>query len=74
MGRELFVSYPAFRESVTRMDEVFQKITGKSLINTYGLFGGKAAESLRKVHSITNHKIIWTLPTRKRRELVWLEC
>lgn len=52
MGRELFVSYPAFRESVTRMDEVFQKITGKSLINTYGLFGGKAAESLPDVWPI----------------------
>lgn len=38
-------------------------------------YAGKTPESFRKVHSITNYKIIWTLPTRankgKESEPAW---
>ncbi|KAJ7638204.1 putative polyketide synthase [Roridomyces roridus] len=38
MGREMFKIFPVFRESIQEMDLVFQRKTGKSIINDYGLF------------------------------------
>ncbi|KAJ6464062.1 putative polyketide synthase [Mycena sanguinolenta] len=38
MGRELFSTFPAFRDSVLQMDIVFQRKTNKSIIDDYGLF------------------------------------
>ena len=39
MGRELFETFPVFRESIIQSDGIFTKIVGKSLIHDYGLFG-----------------------------------
>ncbi|THU95611.1 hypothetical protein K435DRAFT_859397 [Dendrothele bispora CBS 962.96] len=39
MGRELFETFPVFRDSVIQSDRIFTKIVGKSLMNDYGLFG-----------------------------------
>ncbi|OCH84204.1 putative polyketide synthase [Obba rivulosa] len=46
MGRELFETFPAFRDSVREMDDVFKKVTGKSIINDWGLFNGNASTTL----------------------------
>ncbi|KAK7035340.1 hypothetical protein VNI00_011871 [Paramarasmius palmivorus] len=42
MGRELFNTFPGFRQSIEEMDEVHKRVTGKSLIVDYGLFTGDA--------------------------------
>ncbi|PCH36322.1 hypothetical protein WOLCODRAFT_108541 [Wolfiporia cocos MD-104 SS10] len=39
MGRELFKRFPVFRRSVLEMDEVFKRLTNKSVIHDNGLFG-----------------------------------
>ncbi|KAJ3513618.1 hypothetical protein NLJ89_g2846 [Agrocybe chaxingu] len=52
MGRELFEAFPAFRDSVLEMDEVFIKSTGKSIIHDYGLFGASAATPLPEIWPI----------------------
>ncbi|KAJ7131944.1 hypothetical protein C8R46DRAFT_1235721 [Mycena filopes] len=38
MGRQLFKQYPAFRESIERMDQVYTEVTGASLVRGTGLF------------------------------------
>src|SRR6266481_862715 len=38
MGRELFQTYPVFRQSVLEMDAIYCKVTGTSLIASTGLF------------------------------------
>ncbi|KAF8166302.1 acyl transferase domain-containing protein [Mycena galopus ATCC 62051] len=43
MGRELFTTFPAFRESILGMDNVFQHKTGTSMIHDYGLFGAESS-------------------------------
>ncbi|KAF7358095.1 putative polyketide synthase [Mycena venus] len=40
MGRELFRTFPVFRRSILDMDVVFQRLTHKSMIHDYGIFGG----------------------------------
>ncbi|KAJ7191756.1 hypothetical protein B0H12DRAFT_1246247 [Mycena haematopus] len=39
MGRQLFKTYPAFRESILRMDKVHVELTGTSIVSDLGLFG-----------------------------------
>ncbi|EIN05362.1 polyketide synthase [Punctularia strigosozonata HHB-11173 SS5] len=47
MGRQLFRTCQVFRESVLECDDIYQKITGVSLISCYGLFDDvRTAESL----------------------------
>ncbi|KAF7363153.1 putative polyketide synthase [Mycena venus] len=43
MGRELFSTFPAFRESILDMDAVFQRRTNKSMVRDYGLFGAASS-------------------------------
>ncbi|KAJ8518631.1 hypothetical protein ONZ45_g4321 [Pleurotus djamor] len=38
MGCELFDTFPAFRESILESDRAHKSVTGKSLIDDYGLF------------------------------------
>lgn len=44
VGEELFDIYPAFRESILEMDDHVKSITGQSIRQTYGLFGGPTTE------------------------------
>lgn len=39
MGRELFQSYQAFRESILAMDDFYKREVGESFLRTTGLFG-----------------------------------
>ncbi|KAF7351064.1 Polyketide synthase [Mycena sanguinolenta] len=39
MGRQLFKMYPAFRESIMRMDKVHIEVAGTSIVNELGFFG-----------------------------------
>ncbi|KAJ7661571.1 acyl transferase domain-containing protein [Mycena polygramma] len=39
MGRELFRTFPTFRESILEMDAVYRQKTKKSIIHDFGLFG-----------------------------------
>ena len=38
MGKALFSTYPAFRESIVELDAIYEGVTGSSLIKTTGLF------------------------------------
>jgi len=38
VGRQLYAQYTVFRESVNRMDKVYERITGHSLVKLVGLF------------------------------------
>ena len=38
MGKALFSTYPAFRDSILELDAIYERVTGSSLINTTGLF------------------------------------
>ncbi|KAJ7278022.1 putative polyketide synthase [Mycena rebaudengoi] len=38
MGRELFSTFPTFRDSILQMDIVFRRKTNRSIIDDYGLF------------------------------------
>ena len=38
MGKALFSTYPAFRESILELDAIYERVTGSSLIETTGLF------------------------------------
>lgn len=38
VGRQLFKAYPVFQKSILEMDEVYERITGKSLVRDVGLF------------------------------------
>ncbi|KAJ7052957.1 hypothetical protein C8F01DRAFT_1331735 [Mycena amicta] len=40
MGRELFASYPVFRETVLALDNIYRRRVGTSLIEEIGLFTG----------------------------------
>ncbi|KAG2004326.1 CurK protein, variant 2 [Coprinopsis cinerea AmutBmut pab1-1] len=42
MGRQLFGTFPAFRQSVLEMDEVFRRITNSSIIHDHHLFAGQS--------------------------------
>ncbi|KAF9011622.1 FabD/lysophospholipase-like protein [Hymenopellis radicata] len=39
MGRQLFKIYPAFRDSILRMDKVHVEVTGTSIVKDLGFFG-----------------------------------
>ncbi|KAJ7046113.1 polyketide synthase [Mycena alexandri] len=39
MGRQLFRTYPVFRDSILRMDKIHVEVTGTSIISHLGLFG-----------------------------------
>ncbi|KAF8920772.1 polyketide synthase [Mucidula mucida] len=39
MGRQLFKIYPAFRDSILRMDKVHVEVTGASIVKDLGFFG-----------------------------------
>lgn len=41
MGRQLFKAFPVFRKSILDSDEIYQNVTGKSLVSDYGLFGAR---------------------------------
>lgn len=43
MGRELFEHYPVFQRSILEMDQVYEQMTGSSLIATTGLFRSRAS-------------------------------
>ncbi|KAJ6492315.1 hypothetical protein C8R45DRAFT_825292 [Mycena sanguinolenta] len=43
MGRQLFAAFPAFRKSILEMDETFLRVTGKSVVTDYGLFGAQTS-------------------------------
>lgn len=45
MGRELFATYPQFRQSVQEMDAIYKEKTGKSLIVDFGLFSTAEGET-----------------------------
>lgn len=38
MGKALFSTYPAFRDSILELDVIYEHVTGSSLIKTTGLF------------------------------------
>ena len=38
MGKALFSTYPAFRESILELDAIYERVTGSSLIKITGLF------------------------------------
>ncbi|KAJ3729804.1 hypothetical protein C8R42DRAFT_637953 [Lentinula raphanica] len=44
MGKQLFQQWPVFQQSVLEMDALYKQITGKSLINDFGLFGSQDAK------------------------------
>jgi len=52
VGRELFAAYPVFQKSVRDMDEVFQRVTGMSIIQDYGLFDDVANPPLPEIWPI----------------------
>lgn len=41
MGRKLFHTYKVFRDTILELDEVYERVTGVSLVKTTGLFDGK---------------------------------
>lgn len=43
VGRQLFAAFPAFRKSILEMDETFLRVTGKSMVTDYGLFGAQTS-------------------------------
>ena len=43
MGKALFSTYPAFRESILELDAIYERVTGSSLIGTTGLFSETGA-------------------------------
>jgi acyl transferase domain-containing protein len=43
VGREMYRTCRSFRETVDEMDAVYERITGKSLIRDWGLFGDSVA-------------------------------
>ncbi|KAH7904616.1 hypothetical protein BJ138DRAFT_1130883 [Hygrophoropsis aurantiaca] len=45
MGRQLYAAYPTFRSSITLLDDHHQKVTGVSLVERWGLFGGDGSAS-----------------------------
>ncbi|KAF8154856.1 hypothetical protein B0H34DRAFT_540683 [Crassisporium funariophilum] len=53
MGRELFEAFPAFRQSILEMDDVFRKVTGKSIVYDHGLFGGSSSLNLPEIWPIS---------------------
>ncbi|THH18839.1 hypothetical protein EW146_g2208 [Bondarzewia mesenterica] len=54
MGRQLFQTYPVFRESILSMDQIFENVTGYSLIGRTGIFtDGSTSTSLSDVWPIT---------------------
>ena len=52
VGRELFQKFPVFRQSILEMDEVFERVTGQSIIRDYGLFDASSAPSLPEIWPI----------------------
>ncbi|KAJ7642043.1 putative polyketide synthase [Roridomyces roridus] len=42
MGRQLYRDFPVFKASIDRMDAVYERVTGQSLIRDIGLFGGES--------------------------------
>ncbi|KAF8151220.1 hypothetical protein K438DRAFT_1988215 [Mycena galopus ATCC 62051] len=46
MGRQLFATFPAFRQSVIESDKIYHTSTQKSLIYDYGLFGPAEASNI----------------------------
>ncbi|KAJ3878281.1 hypothetical protein F5051DRAFT_328254 [Lentinula edodes] len=44
MGKQLFQQWAVFQQSVLEMDALHEQITGKSLINDFGLFGSLDAK------------------------------
>ncbi|EJD00213.1 polyketide synthase [Fomitiporia mediterranea MF3/22] len=38
MGRQLFASYSVFRESILRLDQIYEEMVGQSLMKAIGLF------------------------------------
>ncbi|KAJ7192838.1 acyl transferase domain-containing protein, partial [Mycena pura] len=52
MGRELFGTFPVFRDSILEMDTVFTRVTGKSMIYHYGLFASASPCSASDFPSI----------------------
>ncbi|KAH7907339.1 putative polyketide synthase [Hygrophoropsis aurantiaca] len=45
MGRQLYAAYPVFRLSILALDEHYQKVTGVSLVQKWGLFTGDGSSS-----------------------------
>ena len=43
VGRQLFATYPVFRNSILDLDDVFKARTGESFIHDLGIFGAAAA-------------------------------
>ncbi|KAF9553112.1 hypothetical protein CPC08DRAFT_822512 [Agrocybe pediades] len=44
MGRQLYKSYQAFRESIRRMDSHYRRVTGYSIVERLGIFAQSEAE------------------------------
>ncbi|KAK7039778.1 polyketide synthase [Favolaschia claudopus] len=54
MGRQLFQVYPAFRESILRMDQVHVELTGTSIVQELGFFGDiRPQETLPDIWPVT---------------------
>lgn len=45
VGRDLFRTFSVFRNSILESDEIYKKVTGKSMVNDYGLFDDVAPAS-----------------------------
>ncbi|KAK7039784.1 polyketide synthase [Favolaschia claudopus] len=53
-GRQLFQVYPAFRESILRMDQVHIELTGTSIVQELGFFGDiRPQETLPDIWPVT---------------------
>ncbi|PCH33723.1 hypothetical protein WOLCODRAFT_94052 [Wolfiporia cocos MD-104 SS10] len=53
MGRQLFKRFPVFRRSVLEMDEVFKRLTNKSIVHDHGLFGDEVQVERKDVWPIS---------------------
>ena len=52
MGKALFSTYPAFRDSILELDAIYERVTGSSLVKTTGLFSEADGSSLSSPWSV----------------------
>jgi len=52
MGQSLFVTSEVFRNTILELDQIYENVTGRSLIKTTGLFDGSLPSSLPAVWSV----------------------
>ncbi|KAF9650882.1 hypothetical protein BDM02DRAFT_3185038 [Thelephora ganbajun] len=52
MGQSLFATFEVFRNTILELDQVYENVTGRSLIKTTGLFDSSLPSSLPAVWSV----------------------